>query len=117
LTTRRLNLTSPALVDIADILAHSAARFGQTAQNRYGALIGQAFIDLRNDPTRPTSSDRRELAPGLRSYHLRHCRHRAPGVLRPRHIVIYDCPTPNELRVLRVLHDAMELQRHLPADF
>jgi toxin ParE1/3/4 len=55
----------------------------------------------------------------VRSYHLRHSRTRASGVAglvtSPRHLVFYRLSyDPPEILVARVLHDAMDAQRHIP---
>jgi toxin ParE1/3/4 len=115
--TRGLDLTEAARADIARILRASAADFGEAARTRYAALIAAGLDDLLADPLRPASAARPELQADVRTYHLRHCRRRAAGgrgaVKAPRHLIVYLTPTPDLVVVLRVLHDAMELQRHL----
>jgi len=115
--TRSLELTEAARADVAQILRLSAADFGEAARSRYAALIATAFADLLSDPLRPNSIDRPELAAGVRTYRLRHGRRRAAGrlgaVRTPRHLIVYQTPEPDLVVVLRVLHDAMELERHL----
>lgn len=116
---RDLELARAAEDDIAAILDHSAEAFGHAARRRYEVLIATGLQDLRSDPLRPTSLARPELQAGVRTYHLRHCRDRAAtveGAVRaPRHLLVYEAPTTALVRVLRVLHDAMELDRHIPA--
>jgi toxin ParE1/3/4 len=62
-----------------------------------------------------------ELGPDVRSYHLRHSRDRARTehgiVLRPRHFLLYRIARADLVGVGRVLHDAMEVERHLPKGF
>lgn len=117
--TRSLDLTETARADIAQILRLSAADFGEAARSRYAALIATALGDLLTEPLRPTSVARPELQAGIRTYHLRHCRRRAAGSLgaikAPRHLIVYQTPAPDLVVVVRVLHDAMELERHLAA--
>lgn len=76
---------------------------------------------IANKPNRPDSADRPELGPSVRSYHLRHSKDRARtvgGLVRkPRHLLLYHTVVPGIVGVGRVLHDAMELERHLPADY
>ena len=64
---------------------------------------------------------RPELGPAIRSYHLRHSRDRAgasEGAVRTlRHLLLYRTVTSGVVGVGRVLHDAMELERHLPPGF
>ena len=114
-------LAAAAQADIVAALAWTQERFGETARQRYGILIATALRDIADDPERPGSADRPELGPAVRSYHLRHSRDRAQGVegivRTPRHLLLYRPLTPGFIGVGRMLHDAMELSRHLPADF
>ena len=57
----------------------------------------------------------------VRSYHLRHSRDRARAlggfVRQPRHLLLYRAMVPGIIGVGRLLHDAMEVERHLPAGY
>ena len=118
--SRRLEVAPAARGDIAQILQASATDFGEGARSRYASLVAAAIKDLLEDPERPESLDRSELRDGIRSYHLRHSRRRAAtggtAVKSPRHLILYIAPTADLLVVLRVLHDAMEIERHLPGE-
>ncbi|MFO5990403.1 type II toxin-antitoxin system RelE/ParE family toxin, partial [Pseudomonas aeruginosa] len=50
------------------------------------------------------------------SIHLVYCRSmpNVGKVVRPRHFVFYRMATDQVLEVVRVLHDAMDLDQHLP---
>jgi toxin ParE1/3/4 len=110
-------LTESAEADIVDILAWSEMQFGGAARIRYERLIITALIDVATDPARPGSLARPELGPDVRSWHLRGSRDRARGlnglVQRPRHFLIYRPVKAGLIAIGRVLHDAMELERHL----
>jgi toxin ParE1/3/4 len=85
---------------------------------RYEALLETALRDIAADPGRTGSREETQLGPGLRIYHLRLSRDRAKvkfgGVRSPRHILLYRAqPKENVVTVLRVLHDAMDLVRHV----
>ncbi|QUD90593.1 type II toxin-antitoxin system RelE/ParE family toxin [Phenylobacterium montanum] len=114
---RRLELTISAQADLAAILDISAASFGAQARRRYETIIEIALGDLLADPTCLGSLERPELGPKVRTYHLRYCRGRGKSraclVGHPRHLLVYEFDDDRVL-VLRVLHDAMELTRHLP---
>ena len=90
---RTVRITPPADEDIIDILAWSAERFGPSVQERYARLIDAAIRDVADDPERPGSRARPELAQGMRTYHLSFSRQRARGqgsILRkPRHFLVY----------------------------
>lgn len=113
--THRLTLAAAARSDVANILRRSAADFGPAARERYAALIATALADLRADPACLGSAERSEILPGVRTYHLSHCRRRAgqPAVGRPRHLLAYRAEGDGRVVVLRVLHDAMELEEQL----
>jgi toxin ParE1/3/4 len=38
-------------------------------------------------------------------------------VKRPRHLLLYRILAPELIGIGRILHDAMELERHLPPDY
>lgn len=112
----RLRLSAAAQADILGLLVWSDERFGEAARTRYEALLVAALADLAAEPDRPGSLPRPELGNGIRSYHLHHSRTRVPGkrgaVRRPRHLVLYRIERSGTVEVGRVLHDAMELERH-----
>jgi toxin ParE1/3/4 len=118
---RTITLTLRARDDIADILDSSAEHFGRSARLRYEALLQAALRDLADDPARPGSQARSEFTGAVRTYHLRHSRRRQrragmPAPTTPRHLIVYRQPAPDELLILRLLHDAMELSRHLSGE-
>ena len=112
----RYRLSDAAQADVIDILAWTQEQFGEAARLRYQNLIVAALRDVAMQPDRPGSIERPELGAGVRSWHLRWSRdHMGAGagvVRRPRHFLIYRIE-PALLVVGRVLHDAMELARHL----
>lgn len=109
-------LSAAAQSDILDILAWTHECFGEGARKRYEALIVAALRDVAAQPDRPGSIERLELGVSVRSWHLRLSRERArtaTGIVRqPRHFLVYR-HEPGMIVVARVLHDAMELARHL----
>ncbi|MBT9595206.1 MAG: type II toxin-antitoxin system RelE/ParE family toxin [Vitreoscilla sp.] len=114
----RYRLSDAAQVDVIDILAWTHEQFGEAARLRYENLIVAALRDVATQPDRPGSIARLELGTGVRSWHLQLSRHHVgPGaaVRRPRHFLVYRIE-PALLVVGRVLHDAMELARHLDPD-
>ena len=114
--TRRYRLSASAQADVVEILAWSQAQFGEGARLRYEALLATALRDIAEQPDRAGSLARPELGAGVRSWHLRLSRTRSTGtpgaVHRPRHFLVYRLDG-DLLVVGRVLHDAMELVRHL----
>jgi toxin ParE1/3/4 len=108
-------ISNAARTDIVDILKLSQTQFGDHARQRYQALILAALQAIADTPYRIGSHDRDELAPGLRSYHLIFSRQQARHP-SPRHIMFYRVASDDVIEVVRLLHDAMEVQLHLPND-
>jgi len=104
----RIRLGRRAEVDFADILRFSRERFGGGQAQTYKALLIAALAALESGPIAPGSATRDEIAPGLRSLHI--ARRGRPG----RHFILYRAADGNVVEVLRILHDAMELSRHMP---
>jgi toxin ParE1/3/4 len=102
-------VAAAARADIDEILAWTEDHFGDIVRRRYEILLVTSSI------SRP------ELGTGLRSYHLRYSRERARTagglIRRPRHLLLYEVMTTGLVGIDRVLHDSMEVERHLPADF
>lgn len=112
----RYRLSASAQADLAEILAWTDEHHGEAGRKRYEALVVTAIRDIAAQPDRVGSIDRPELGAGVRSWHLRLSRERARTaagqVQRPRHFLVYRAE--HGLIVIgRVLHDAMELSRHL----
>ena len=116
----RYRLSDAAQGDVMDILAWTHQQFGEPARLRYESLIVAALRDVATQPDRPGSIARPELGAGVRSWHLRlgrdHVGQGAQVVRQPRHFLVYRFQQPALLVVGRVLHDAMELARHLDPD-
>lgn len=114
-------LARAAQADIVDLLAWTEENFGEIARLRYERLLVTAFRDVTADPERINSIARPELGENVRSYHLRHSRERARTehgiVVRPRHLLLYRFTRADLIGIGRVLHDAMEIERHLPQEF
>jgi toxin ParE1/3/4 len=111
----RFRLSDLARLDVAAILKTSASRHGEQARIRYRGLVSAAFQRIAAEPECPFSSSREEIAEGLRSLHLRHCKsesQEAP-VASPVHIVFFRRGSDGQVEIIRVLHERMELSRHL----
>lgn len=112
-------LSASAQADIIDILSWSHVRFGPVARQRYESLLVSALRDIASSPCRAGSMARPELGNHVRSWHIRlSIRSGTPDAARvkhPRHFLIYR-PEDTRIAVGRVLHDAMELARHVPPD-
>lgn len=114
-------LAKAAEADIAALLDHTYDLFGEVARRRYETLLATALRDIAADIGRVGVKLRPELGEGVRSYHLRHSRNRAAvdgGVIsRPRHLLLFRQIDVEIVGVGRVLHDSMEIERHLPDEY
>lgn len=114
-------LSPSAEQDIEAILAWTHRKFGEQVRLRYEELLVQAILDLADEPSRVGSAARPELAKGAFTYHLRHSRDhvsRSIGrISKPWHFLLYRFAADGCLEIGRVLHDSMDLARHLPSDY
>lgn len=112
----RYRLSQAAENDIVEALAWSQEQFGDQARRNYEALIVAALRDMAADPIGAAARERPELGPGVLSWHLRASRSSTTTrVGRPRHLFLYRLDD-DMVVVGRMLHDAMELERHMEDD-
>lgn len=111
----RFRLSGPAQADLANILWTSAQRWGKDAERRYAALLAAAIRKAASDTEGLLTRDRSELAPGVRSLHIRLAGAGAPGtkVRKPVHILYYRIAAPGMIEIVRVLHERSDPGRHL----
>jgi len=106
----RLRLGAAAEVDFANILKWTAENFGPKQSRVYRDTLVQAIGELAGGPQVAGSKARNEIAPGLRTLHVaRHGR-------RGSHFIMYRAAPDNTIEIVRILHDRMELHRHIPTD-
>ncbi len=117
----RFVLAHGAAEDIASILVWTEEHFGRQARLRYEALLTQAIIDVVEEPELLGSVGRPEIAAEARTYHLLHSHNhvaaRVGRVKQPRHFLLYRLTDDGTVEIGRVLHDSMDLPRHLPEDY
>ena len=99
-------LTARASADIVDIAEWTTRQFGSTQAERYSQTIDTALASLSAGPSVFGSRDCSVGERNLRSLHLPR-----PG----RHLIVYRVADAQrlEIEVVRILHDAMDLPRHL----
>ncbi len=115
---RQLVVTRRARLDIDDILAQSEARFGPMAAERYRRLLDQGLADLQQEPQRPSARRRKGGPEGVRFYHMLSVGRSLPvadRIARPRHLIAFSFNAA-EVRILRVLHERMDVERRLSGD-
>jgi toxin ParE1/3/4 len=110
----RFRLARPAQIDLANILATSAERWGIEGRRRYAAVLADAMRQVAAEPDGPLTKRRPELRSSIRSFHVRHAR-RSDGatIRRPVHVLYYRVAEEGLIEIIRVLHEKMEPIRHL----
>ncbi len=103
----RVRLSGPANADLHGIVAWTQREFGATQACRYAAAVGVALDRLAQGPDADGSVQCNEAAPGLRRLHLRRF------IGRARHVLFYRTEGDGLILVIRILHDAMDPERHL----
>ena len=106
--TWRVRLTDQAERDLIDIARWTAENFGARQAEHYVETISLAIEALADGPETLGTRARDELAPGVRTLHAARHGHKA------RHFVVFRVADDHVLEVLRLLHDSMDLARHLP---
>jgi toxin ParE1/3/4 len=111
----RFRLARPAQIDLANILATSAERWGAEGRQRYAAVLAAAMRQVADQPEDPLTKKRPELRSGIRSFHVRYTRRSAENatVRRPVHVLYYRVGQEGVIEIVRVLHERMEPSRHL----
>lgn len=92
------SLSSKAAADLDGIYEYTILNFGLEQARVYLLGLHERFEMLAEQPTHGRKAD--ELAPGLRQLGYQS------------HIVFY-MPKDNGIRIVRVLHQSMDVKRHL----
>jgi toxin ParE1/3/4 len=108
-----VRLTATAEADFRNIIDWTLDQFGDKQARVYANLIAAALVALSDGPTTVGVKERPEIAKGLFTLHV------ARGNRRGRHFVLFRIAGKGRARtieVLRLLHDAMDLERHVPGE-
>jgi toxin ParE1/3/4 len=106
-----LRFSREAVRDIEEALAYTREQFGERKFEQYRDLIQEALARIAADPDNPQARRRPEIHPDARTLHL------ARRGKRARHYLLYRVAADGHVDVGRLLHDSMELKRHLPEGF
>ncbi len=101
----RAVLTGPARDDFIRILDESRTNFGTVQAGVYKALLTETIAKLRVGPDVPGSKELVGIPGGYRSLHV---------ARRSRHLIVYRPSAADLIEVVRILHDRMDVGRHLP---
>lgn len=106
-----VRLAAAAEVDFEAILAWTLDAFGSYQVSVYAETLIGTLAALSEGPKLAGLKERGDIGSGLHSLHV------ARGGRKGRHFVICRFTTEREqqwVEVLRILHDSMDLQRHVP---
>ena len=106
----RIRLATAAEVDFRNIVRWTSERFGEAQARQYAETLTRAIEALTAGPEVPGSRRRDEIAEGLMTLHV------ARRGRKGRHLVLYRVGRLEEqavIDVLRLLHDSMDLIRHV----
>ena len=104
----RIRLSTAAAVDFEGILLWTRTRFGEEQAVTYESALTEALESLAEGPTAPGAKARFDIGPGFRTLHVSCIRRRA------RHVVLFRIIDEHRVEIIRILHDSMDLARHLP---
>ena len=107
-----VRLTATAEADFREILRWTLAQFGKAQARLYAETLSAALEALTAGPTVTGARERRDIAKGLYTLHV------ARKGRKGRHFVMFRIGHEHGckvIEVLRLLHDAMDPQRHLPS--
>ena len=101
----QIHLSEQADSDIDEILRFTKRRWGNLKFWEYFDLIQDALTEIAKDPA--CGRSRSEARPNVLAHHIKQAGRNA------RHVVFY-VVVEGQVFVLRVLHDSMDFDRHLP---
>ena len=104
-----LRLAAQAELDFSEIVAWTAENFGEIQADTYAQTLTLAIEALYDGPELLGAKVRDDVEPGIRTLHV--ARHGRSG----RHFVMFREAQNQHIDVLRLLHDSMDLARHIPA--
>jgi toxin ParE1/3/4 len=110
----QVRLGAAAETDFAGILRYTRDTFGAKQADVYKETLTDALAALHGGPNLQGSVARDEIRQGLRTLHV------ARRGRRGRHFVMYrvvsDSAGEDVIEVVRILHDGMDLARHIPPE-
>lgn len=105
---REVRVAHLARRDMERILAWTRQNFDARQRATYTRTLALALRALADDDTLAGTRKRDDILPGIRVLHV--ARHGRKG----RHIIVFRIDTATgHIDVLRILHDSMDLARHI----
>lgn len=104
----KIRLGRQAELDYVEILSWTTKHFSKVQAQTYSEIISQAIQALTDSPEILGSKRRDEIELGIRTLHV------ARLGRKGRYIVVFRVERVQTIDVLRLLHETMDLPRHLP---
>lgn len=108
-----VRLSAAAASDYSDIARWTLEQFGTEQARTYAELLDGALSDLHAGPNAPGARPRMDLPQGFFALHT------SGGRRKARHFIVFRCSRNADeeyIEVVRILHDSMDMQRHLKLD-
>lgn len=102
-----VRLADQAALDFLDIAIWTAENFGAMQADDYAETVMLAIEALTDGPDILGAKERRDIAPGICTLHV------ARQGRKGRHFVIFRTAEERTIDVLRLLHDSMDLAKHV----
>ncbi len=101
-------LADQAELDLLEITIWTVEKFGDRQANEYAETLSLAIEALHDGPEILGVKERGDIGSGICTFHV------ACNGRKGRHFVVFKASAPCQIEVLRLLHDSMDLARHLP---
>ncbi len=105
----RVRLVEQAERDLIGIIVWTDDNFGARQAMAYAEALSLAIEALHDGPEIFGTTAREEIGLGIRTLHV------ARQGRKGRHFVVFRTAPEQTIDVLRLLHDSMDLARHLPS--
>jgi toxin ParE1/3/4 len=102
-----VRLAAQAELDFVEILVWTVENFGESQADIYAETLTLAIEALHDGPLPAGAQARDEIAPNIRTLHV------ARLGRKGRHFVVFRQTEDRCIDVLRLLHDGMDLARHI----
>ena len=106
----KVRLSEAAEKDFNEIFVWTVEHFGIDQAHVYRAVILDALRSLQDGPTVIGAKNLSGIPPELKVLHV------ARKGKRGRHFIVFDDAMDGQIQVLRILHDSMDIQSHVPSD-
>ena len=105
----KVRLAAQAELDFSEIITWTLENFGERQAETYAETLILAIEALHDGPEQLGAKARDDIEPGIRTLHI------ARQGRKGRHFVVFRETQGQCIDVLRILHDSMDLARHIPA--